>query len=211
VLAKGSVHEALDRWVEQVVTPHGRGEALISRDADDCGGAFRDRSEAEWVDEALPKRRGKFTREVAQEQTRIRRCRRVHPGLMRRCTLLGVACFWTADRQGGQRVNRRTVRQTWPRACTRSKAWMQANRHVPGNAFCTGLQARRRGHDRDDGFQGNSHALARVWATTGACTWRNRRGGKRRSFSWARVTQILDAVPRERSRLTEVRRRSGLA
>jgi retron-type reverse transcriptase len=36
VLANGSLHYALDLWLEQVVKPHGRGEARLCRYADDC-------------------------------------------------------------------------------------------------------------------------------------------------------------------------------
>ena len=183
---------------------------MLSRDAADLVCALRCRSDAAWLSQALPKRRGKFTREVAPEKTRIRRCRRFQPGLTRRFTLLGGACFWTEDRPGVPRVTRRTARQQRPRACKRIKAWIQANRPGPGKAFFNGLKARLRGHYRDDGVQGHSNALHRCfdWAMQGAFQWLNRRGGKRRSCSGTRFTQRLDAVPIARPRITEQRRRS---
>ena len=100
-------------------------------------------------------------------------------------------------------------RKQLQRACQRIKAWMQANRHVPGKAFFSGLKARLRGHYSYYGVHGNSHALHRFFDWAMKCTfkWLNRRGGKRRSFSWKRFTQLLDAVPIERPRITEVRRR----
>jgi hypothetical protein len=182
---------------------------LISRYADDLVCACRFRSEADWLYQALPKRLGTFIREVAPAKTRILRCSRVHPGMTRRFTCVGFEVFWKEDRQGVPRVKRRTARKQLQRACKRIKAWMQANRHVPGTAFFNGLKARLRGHDRDSGVHGNSHALHRFcdWAMTCACKWLNRRGGKRRSFSWTRFTQLLDAVPIERPRLTEPSRR----
>ncbi|HEX9871381.1 MAG TPA: reverse transcriptase domain-containing protein [Candidatus Tectomicrobia bacterium] len=211
VLAHGSLHEAWDRWVAKVVNPRCRGEAVIRRYADDLGWAVRCRSEAEWCYQALPQRLGNFTLAVAPEKTRLLRCSRLPPGLTRRCTVGGVEVFWAEDRPGVPRVTRRTARKTLQRACTRIKAWMQANRHVPGNAFFNGLTARLRGHDHDDGVQGHSKALHRVfaWAMPCGLTWLNRRGGNRRSFSWKRFTQRLDAVPRARPRLTEQSRRRG--
>ena len=203
------VHDALDRWFEQVVNPPGRGEAVLSRSADDRVCAVRFRSAAAWFYQALPQRLGQFTREGASEQPRSLRFSRVQPGLTRRFTWFGVECYWQEDRQGGPRVKRRTARTKWPRAGHRIKAWMQANRHVPGKAFFDGLKARWRGPYRDDGVQGNAHALARfvdgarAWAFTG----RNRRGGQRRSVRGQRFTQRLDAVPSERPRLPESRRR----
>jgi RNA-directed DNA polymerase len=213
VLAHGYLCEAWDRWFEKVVRPHCRGEALLSRYADDFVCAFRFRSEAEWFDAVLPKRRGKVTLEVSPEKTRLRRFSRLHPGLTRRFTVLGFELFGTEDRQGVPRVKRRTARQKLPSACTRITAWIQANRHVPGQAFCSGLQARLRGHDRYYGVYGNAGALSRFcdWAMTCALKWLNRRGGQRRSCSWARCTQILDANHIERPRITEVRRRRVFA
>lgn len=133
--ANVSGYEALDRWGETVVKPHGRGEAWRSRDADDLVCAFRFRREVEGFAQGLPKRRGKCTREVAAEKTRSRRCSRVHPGMTRRCTCLGVAWFWTDDRQGVPRVKRRPARKKPPRACQRIKAWMQAHRHLAGSSL----------------------------------------------------------------------------
>jgi len=213
VLAHVYVHYAWDLWCEKVGNPRCRGEALMSRYADDLGCACRFCSEADWLYQALPTRLGTCTREVAPEKTRLLRCSRVHPGRTRRFTFVGFACFWQEARQGVPRVKRRTARKKLPRACKRSKAWMQAKRHVPGRAFFNGLKARLRGHYRYYGVHGNSHALHRfcAWAMTCAFKWLNRRGGKRRSFSWKRFTRLLDAVPRERPRITEPSRRSVYA
>jgi hypothetical protein len=175
--------------------------------------AFRFRSDAEWLYEVLPKRLGKFTLEVSPEKTRILRFSRFHPGMARRFTFVGFEFVWKEDRQGVPRVKRRTARKKLQRACKRIKEWIQANRHVPDRAFFNGLNTRLRGHDRSYGVQGNTGALSRFfdWAMTCAFKWLNRRGGKRRSFSWARFTQILDANHIERPRITEVRRRRVFA
>jgi RNA-directed DNA polymerase len=213
VVANVYLHYALDLWFEKVVKPHCRGEALISRYADDFVCAFRFRSDAEWFYEVLPKRLGKFKLEVSPEKTHILRFSRFHPGITRRFTFLGFEFFWKEDRQGVPRVKRRTARKKLQRACQRIKEWIQANRHLPGQAFFNGLNARLRGHYRYYGVHGNAGALYRFfdWAMQCAFKWLNRRGGKRRSFSWGRFTQILDANHIERPRITEVRRRRAFA
>jgi RNA-directed DNA polymerase len=213
VLANVYLHYALDLWFEKVVKPHCRGEAVISRYADDFVCAFRFRSDADWFYQVLPKRLGKFKLEVSPEKTRILRFSRFHPGMTRRFTFLGFEFFWKEDRQGVPRVTRRTARKKLQSACKRIKEWIQANRHLPGQVFFNGLNARLRGHYRYYGVHGNSAALSRffAWATACAFKWLNRRGGKRRSFSWARFTQILDAIHIERPRITEVRRRRVFA
>lgn len=86
VVANVCLHDALDQWFEKVVKPHGRGEALLSRDADDLVCAFRFCRDAEWLSQALPNRLGKFKLEVAREKTRILRFSRFHPGMTRRFT-----------------------------------------------------------------------------------------------------------------------------
>jgi RNA-directed DNA polymerase len=202
------LHSALALWFEQVVKPHRRGEAWISRSADDVVCALRCRSEAEWLYAVLPQRLGKCNLEGAPEQTRLLRCRRVQPGMTRRFTVWGVEFVWQADRQGVPRGTRRTARKQRPRACQRIKAGMQATRHGPGQAGFNGRNARLRGHYRDYGGQGNAGALSRccAWALPWALRWLTRRGGKRRSVSWQRCTQLLDANHIARPRLTEVRR-----
>jgi RNA-directed DNA polymerase len=196
-----------------VVKPHCRGDAWISRDADDVVCAFRFHSDAAWLYAVLPKRLGKFKLAVSPEKTRILRFSRFHPGLARRFTFLGCEFFWTEDRQGVPRVKRRTARKKLQRACKRIKQWIQAKRHLPGQAVFSGLNARLRGHDRYYGVHGTAGARSRFvdWAMQWAFKWLTRRGGKRRRFSWARFTQILDANHIERPRITEVRRRRVFA
>ena len=175
--------------------------------------AFRFRSDAEWFYQVLPQRLGKFKLEVAPAKTRILRFSRFHPGMKHWFTFLGFEFFWTEDRQGAPRVKRRTARKKLQSACRRIKEWIRANRHLPGQAFFTGLNARLRGHYRYYGVHGNSHALSRFfnWAIKCAFKWLNRRGGKRKSVSWKHYIQILDAVHLERPRITEVRRRRVFA
>jgi hypothetical protein len=127
--------------------------------------------------------------------------------MTRRCTFLGFEWCWKEDRQGVPRVKRRTAGQKVPRACQRRQEGMQANRHVPGKAVFNSLNARLRGQYRDDEAHGRSTALSRVFdrAMSWACKWLNRHGGQQRRFSWQRFSTLLDAIPRERARLTEPR------
>jgi RNA-directed DNA polymerase len=196
-----------------VGNPRCRGEAVLSRDAEDLGCACRVRSDAAWFDQVVPQRLGQFKLAVAPAKTRLLRFSRFHPGRKHRFPFWGVELFWTEDRQGAPRVQRRTARKKLQRACRRSKAWSQANRHLPGKAFFKGLKARLRGHYRYYGVHGTSQALSRFFdgAITCAFKWLHRRGGQRKRFSWKRYIQILDAVHRERPRITEGRRRGVVA
>lgn len=213
VLANVYLHYALDLWFEKVVKPHCRDEALMCRYADDWVCAFRFREDAKWFYRALPKRLEKFNLQVAPEKTQILRFSRFHPSMRRRFIFVGFEFFWKRDRKGVARVMRRTARKRLQRACRRIKEWIKYNRHLPGRIFFRGLNARLRGHYNYYGVKGNYHSLSRFfkWAMECALKWLNRRGGKRRSYTWEQFKQVLAAVNIVRPRITEVKRRRVFA
>ena len=171
--------------------------------------AFRYQDDAERFSRVLPKRLEKFNLQVAPEKTRLRRFSRFHPSMKRRFTFLGFEFFWMPDRQGVPRVKRRTARKKLQAACQRIKEWIKQHRHLPGREFFPRLNARLRGHYNYYGVRGNTRSLYRCfnWAMDCAFKWLNRRGGKRKSFTWEQFTQVLDRVKIARPRITEVKRR----
>ena len=209
VLANAYVHYALDLWFTKVVKAHCRGEAWLCRYADDWVCAFRYQDDAERFSRVLPKRLEKCNLQVAPEKTRLLRFSRLHPSMKRRFPFLGCECAWRPDRQGVPRVKRRTARKKLQAACQRIKEWMKQHRHLPGREFFQRLNARLRGHYNYYGVRGNTRSLHRFfnWAIDCAFKWLNRRGGKRKSFTWEQFTQVLDRVRIARPRITEVRRR----
>lgn len=213
VLANIYLHYALDLWFEKVVKPHCGGEALMWRYAVDWVCAFRFKEDAERFYRVLPKRLEKFNLQVAPEKTQILRFSRFHPSMRRRFTFVGFEFFWKQDRQGVARVMRRTAHKRLQRACRRIKEWIKYNRHLPGCEFFRGLNARLRGHYNYYGVRGNYHSLSRFfkWAMGCALKWLNRRGGKRRSYTWEQFDQVLASVNIVRPRITEVKRRRVFA
>lgn len=213
VLANVYLHYALDLWFTKVVKPRCRGEAMLCRYADDWVCAFRFRDDAERFYRVLPERLEKFNLEVAPDKTRLLRFSRFHPSKKRRFTFLGFEFYWVPDRQGVPRVKRRTARKKLQAACRRIKEWIKLNRHLPGREFFRRLNARLRGHYNYYGLRGNSHSLKRFfdWAMQCAFKWLNRRGGKRKSYTWKLFNQILDRVKIARPRITEVKRRRVFA
>jgi len=209
VLANAYLHYAVDLWFTKVVKVHCRGEALMCRYADDWVCAFRYQEDAERFFRVLPKRLEKFNLQVAPEKTCLLRFSRLHPSKQRSFTLRGFEFFWSPDRQGVPRVMRRTARAKLQAACQRIKEWMRQHRHLPGGAFFQRLNARLRGHYTYDGGRGNARSLHRFFTWAMACTfkWRNRRGGKRKSFTWEQFAQALDRIRIARPRITEMRQR----
>jgi hypothetical protein len=197
-----------DLWFEKVVKAHCHGEALIIRYADDFVCAFRYREDAERFYRVLPKRLGKFQLQVAPEKTQILRFSRFQPSMKRRFTFLGFELYWFPDRQGTPRVMRRTARKKLQGACRRIKDWIKGNRHLKGRAFIVGLNRRLNGHYNYYGLRGNSRSLWRFyqWAIECSFKWLNRRGGKRKSFTWKAFTRALNRLGAAKPRITEKKR-----
>lgn len=202
ILANVYLHHALDLWFERVVKPHTRGQALLIRYADDFVCAFQHRDDAERFFRVLPQRLAKFGLQVAPEKTRTLRFSRFRPGLRRRFAFLGFELYWDRDRQGDLRVMNRTARKTLQRAKLRMKLWIKANRHLPGRQFVKELNRRLVGHYNYFGLRMNSQSLSAFFysAIGNAFKWLNRRGGKRKSFTWSEFWQALKrlnvALPR---------------
>jgi RNA-directed DNA polymerase len=213
VLANIYLHYALDLWFEKVVKRRCRGEAIICRYADDWVCAFRYQSEAARFYRALPGRLRKFKLELATEKTRILRFSRFHPSMKRRFTFLGFEFFWKLDRKGEPRVMRRTAPKKLRGACKRIKVWIKSNRHLPGKVFFQRLNARLRGHYNYYGVRSNSYALYRFfrWVIDCVYKWLNRRGGKRKSFSWGKFKELLGRGGIAQPRVTESRRQRVFA
>ena len=208
ILANVYLHYALDLWFEHVVKKHVRGEAMMCRYADDFVVAFRFQDDAERFYRVLPKRLGKFGLEVAPDKTQVLRFSRFHPSMKRRFTFLGFELYWLPDRQGVMRVKHRTSRKKLQDACRRIKEWIKANRHLKGKQFIQELNRRLQGHYNYDGLRGNRASLYRfyTWAKQCAFKWLNRRGGKRKSFTWKAFERALDRLGIALPKITEVKR-----
>ena len=207
-LANVYLHYALDLWFEKVVKTHCQGEAMMCRYADDFVCAFRFKDDAERFFRALPKRLNKFGLEVAPEKTRTLRFSRFHPSMRRRFAFLGFELYWFPDRQGVVRVMRRTARNRLQRACRSMKDWIKLHRHWPGKAFIAGLNRRLIGHYNYYGLHGNSRSLYRLYQWTIDCAfkWLNRRGGKKRSFTFKSFIRAINKLGIAKPRITEVKR-----
>ena len=196
VLANVYLHFALDLWFEKTFKAHCKGAAMIIRYADDFVCAFQYKAEAKWFFDVLPVRLGKFGLSVAPEKTAMMRFSRFDPTMRRRIVFLGFETYWTYDKQGKVRVMQRTAHKKLQGACRRIKEWVKENRHLKGIAFIKALNRRLRGHYNYYSVVGNANSLWRFyrWATECAFKWLNRRGGKRKSFTWKAFNRALDRL-----------------
>lgn len=196
VLANMYLHYALDLWFEKVVKPYCKGDALLIRYADDYVCAFQYSEDAAKFYKVLPKRLGKFGLTLAPEKTRLMRFSRFHPSRSRKIIFLGFETFWALDNQGKPRVMQRTARKKLHSALGRIKEWVKWNRHLQGKKFITALNRRLRGHYNYFSVVGNLRSLWRFysWAIHCSFKWLNRRGGKRKSFSWKVFVHAIERL-----------------
>ncbi|QQO52053.1 MAG: hypothetical protein N838_00375 [Thiohalocapsa sp. PB-PSB1] len=199
------LHHALDLWVEHVVKPRCRGRVLLCRYADDFVCAFACRADAQRFYQVLPKRLEKFGLEVAPEKTQIVLFSRSRPDPSTRLVVLGFELYWYRTFRGRVQLMRRTARKRLQRAIRSITDWIRSHRHLPGREFVKELNRRLLGHDKDDGLRGNAAALWRLHkaAVAAAFKWLNRRGGKRRSFTWDALERALKRLGVARPRITE--------
>jgi group II intron reverse transcriptase/maturase len=186
ILANVYLHCALDLWFEKVVKAHCKGEAMLIRYVDDFICSFQYRQDAVRFFKVLPKRLIKFELSVAPEKTNLMRFSRFHPSRHRRVVFLGFETYWTEDQKGTVRVMQRTACKKLQGACRRIKDWIKQNRHLRGIKFIAALNCRLRGHYNYYSVVGNLRSLWKFygWAVECAFKWLNRRGGKRKSFTW---------------------------
>ena len=196
VLANVYLHFALDLWFEKRVKAQSCGEAFILRYADDFICAFRYRDDAERFYHELPNRLSKFKLAVAPEKSEMIRFSRFHPGMQSRIMFLGFEAYWMEDPKGAVKVRLRTARKKLHDACRRIKGWIKENRHLKGANFIRALNRRLQGHYNYFNVPGNLNSLWRFyhWSVECAFKWLNRRGGKRKSFTWKVFTRAIDRL-----------------
>jgi len=208
-MANVYLHFALDLWFQNRVKAHCKGEAFILRYADDFICGFRYEEEAERFYRELPNRMRKFGLAVAPEKTGLIRFSRFHPGMERRLVFRGFETYWMKDEKGAARVEQRTARKKLQSACKRIKEWIKENRHLKGGFFIKALNRRLRGHYNFYNVPGNLFSLWRFfkWAVKCSFKWLNRRGGKRKSFTWGAFNKAIERLGIAKPEMKIVNRR----
>jgi len=99
-------------------------------------------------------------------------------------------------------VMKRTARKKLQQAKRRMKLWVRATRHLPGRAFLKALIRKLVDHYNYFGIRSNGDSVNSFFHYAIGCAfkWLNRRGGKRRSFTWVSFKVALKklgvALPR---------------
>jgi len=207
LLANLYLHEILDTWFRDEVSPRLRGRSFIVRYADDFVIGFASKADAERVLAVLPKRFARFGLTLHPEKTKLvpfRRPRRnadrdSRPGTF---DFLGFTHYWAKSRKGKMIVKKKTMTKRLARGLRAINDWLRTHRHLPIPRQCRALGAKLKGHYAYYGVTGNSRALEqfaravnRLWHK-----WLGRRS-QRAALTWKSFHRILARHPLPKPRV----------
>lgn len=209
LLANIYLHEVLDVWCEDVVTPRVQGAAFLIRYADDIIIVCGREDDARYVATVVPERFGLYALTLHPEKTRLHPFRRPRtragltgtmgepkPGSF---DFLGLTHNWRRSRRGWWVVGQRTAKGRLSRALMRVNDWCRAHRHEELAVQQHGLSLKLRGHYGYYGVTGNLAALKR-FSYEVQRRWYKwlRRRSQRTRMTWDRFHRLLqrDPLPR---------------
>jgi len=116
--------------------------------------------------------------------------------MQRRTVFLGFESYWMKDSNGVVKVKLRPARKKLQDASRRIKEWIKENRHLKGVYFIKALNRKLQGNYNYYNVPGDLNSLWRFyrWAVQCSFRWLNRRGGKRKSFSWQVFLRAIDRL-----------------
>jgi len=201
ILANVYLHYVLDLWVEVVVKANCRGKAFLIRYADDFVCAFQYEEDAEQFYKVLELRLQEFGLQLAADKTRVIKFARWDKSGTNRFDFLGFEFHWGLDRNGKDRIERRTSRKKLRISLRNFSQWCRANRDLPISRLLLKLNLKLRGYYNYYAVTGNFESIKEFYeqAKRILLKWLNRRS-QRRSFNWQGFSDLLNhfKVPRPR-------------
>jgi len=209
ILSNVYLHEVLDKWFERQVKPKLRGQAFLTRFADDFVVVFEREEDARRVLDVLPKRFGKYGLRLHPDKTRLVKFQPPSPGnpegsegqRRRSFDLLGFTHYWGRSRKGKWVVQRKTMKARLRRSLCSISMWCRENRHLPVREQSRVLGRKLRGHYSYYGVTGNYRALSQLYELVRHIwhKWLGRRSN--RCLNWVRMATILEVFPLPRPRV----------
>jgi RNA-directed DNA polymerase len=203
LLSNVYLHYVLDIWFQRRVRCQCRGEAYLSRFADDFLACFQYQTDAESFLKSLGDRMGEFHLELAEEKTRhLEFGRYARANAYRRgekpqeFTFLGMTFFCGKTRHGAFKVKRKTSRKKLRQSLARFTDWIRRYRNLlPTGALLRQAKARVQGHLNYYAITDNAESCQLYLHLTrrGLFKWLNRRS-QRKSYTWDGFLQALRHV-----------------
>jgi group II intron reverse transcriptase/maturase len=205
ILANIYLHYAIDLWMEKVVKRRSEGQAYIVRYADDFVCAFQFKREAEKFHGELEARLAKFGLETAKEKTRIISFSRFRKEEKTWFAFLGFEFRWGTDRNGKDRIKRKTSEKKLHESFARFTMWIRKFRNKRLWRIFKVVNSKLRGYYNYFGVIGNFKSLKRFYDQIIKLLykWLNRRS-ERRSFNYHGFSEMLDHFRIEKPRITQI-------
>ena len=209
ILANIYLHYVLDLWFDKIVRRCCKGSAYMVRYADDSIFCFQYEEDALKFYQALIRRLKDFGLEISQEKTKIIKLKKDSNNDNddsddKDCSFdfLGFTHYVGKDKNGRNRVKRKTSKKKYRASLLRFKEWIKANRTMPIKQFMKIIKSKIQGHCNYYGITDN---LKVVSDFIDECErllfkWLNRRS-QRRSFNWDKFKLFLKKYPLPRAKL----------
>jgi group II intron reverse transcriptase/maturase len=211
LLANIYLHEVLDYWFEHVVKPHMQGEAILVRYADDFVICLQHRSDAEQIQNVLPRRFERYGLTLNLKKTRLMSFGRFELENSARqgrkpntFDFLGFTFYCSTTRTGAFTVKSKTMSKRLRRALTEVGRWCRKNRHRRLREQWLHLVAVLKGHYNYYGIRANYRSLLQflkgvllLWRK-----WLGRRS-QRSAIPWCKFVLILKRFPLPRPSIAQ--------
>ncbi|MBD3272584.1 MAG: group II intron reverse transcriptase/maturase [Elusimicrobia bacterium] len=170
LLANIYLHEVLDYWFKHTVKPRMRGEVTLIRYADDFVICFQYRSDAQFMQKALPIRFEEFGLKLNLKKTRLisfGRFEKENSEKQNRkpntFNFLGFTFYCSTSRKGIFTVKSKTMSTRLHRALSTIGIWCRKNRHLSLYAQWRHLVAVLTGHYNYYGIRANYRSLKKFF------------------------------------------------
>lgn len=213
VLANVYLHYVLDSWFDAAVQKGKfRGEAYLTRYADDFVASFQYKEDAEKFYRSLGTRMGRFDLALAQEKTRIMEFGRFAAtnrerrgeGKPETFNFLGFTFYCSTNKAKTKfRVKVKTDRKKMTTKLKKSSQWIKENRHkLRPQEMIRKLNKSLTGYYNYYAVTDNMTTVDVFWRYVVKLLfyWLNRRG-QRKSYSWEQFNALLVKTPIVRPRL----------
>ena len=209
LLANIYLHEAIDRWIEEIVKPKCRGNVVLVRYADDFVILCRSEQDAREIFAALPGRLEEYGLKLHPEKSRLIPFRQPSdrgPKEKVSFDFLGFTHAWMKTQKGIWVLFQVTSRKRLTRALSAIRAWLSRNRHRPIKEQSHVLSQKLLGHYAYFGLTGNARGIKSFYAEVRRewKKWLGRRSWRGALF-WNRFREIEKRFPLPSPRLVHHR------
>lgn len=206
LLANIYLHYALDLWFDKIVVKNCRGEAYITRFADDFVACFQHANDANRFYEALKKRLDKFKLRISEEKTKViefgrfaeRDVKRKKGHKPETFDFLGITHYCGRSRKGRFKIKWKTSKKKFNAKVKEFNKWMKENRHLSLKEIWEKVNAKLRGHYNYYGVSDNWNNLLRFKERIKSIMykWLKRRSQKSK-INWEKFHRMIKNYPLE--------------